>query len=95
MSRGKRKGYIEERSGKVRVNSSLQPEVYEKLDMLAAACGVSPTTLVNFFTELCLNNENIINYTQDQHRARSKFRVIPSKTDDGLQYILAEKRNRA
>lgn len=95
MNRGKKKGYIEQRSGKVRVNSSLRPEVYEKLDILAAACGLSPTTLVNYFTELCLSNENIIDYTQDQHRTRSQFRVIPTKTDDGLKYILAERRNRA
>jgi len=35
---------------------------------------------------MCLNNENIVNYTQD------RFRIIPSKTDHGLKYILAEKK---
>ena len=92
MDKGKRKGYVEQRSGKVRVNSSLAPEIYEKLDTLACACGVSATTLVNFFTELCLNNENIVNYTQDLYRTRSRFRIIPMKDDDGLKYIMAEKK---
>lgn len=95
MDREKKKGYIEQRSGKVRVNSSLAPGVYDKLDTLSAACGVSPTTLVNFFTELCLNNENIISYVQDQYKTRSRFRVIPSRVEGELKYIMAEKKNRA
>lgn len=92
MERGKRKGYIEQRSGKVRVNSSLEPALYEKLDKLACACGVSPTTLLNFFAELCLSNENIINHTQDQHKYTSRFRIIPSKMDGELQFIITEKK---
>lgn len=92
MEKVGRKGYIEQRSGKVRVNSSLEPSIYDKLDTLACACGVSPTTLVNFFTEFCLGNESIINFTQGQYKARSRFRVIPSKVDGDLKYILAERK---
>jgi len=95
MEKGKKKGYIEQRSGKVRVNSSLPPELYDKLDTLACACGVSATTLLNQIAELALGNENVINYLQDKYKNRSRFRVIPSRVEGDLKYIITEKKKSA
>ena len=53
---------------KIRVNSSLDKVVHEKLDRLAMACGITKTALAAYLVELCLDNENIINFVQDQYR---------------------------
>ncbi|MEW9673814.1 hypothetical protein ABLT31_34070, partial [Ammoniphilus sp. 3BR4] len=41
---------------------------------------------------LCLHNENIVNHMQEKFKRRSRFRVIPSKIDGELKFVLAEKR---
>ncbi|WP_134705078.1 hypothetical protein [Ammoniphilus sp. YIM 78166] len=82
-----------ERSDKrIRVNSSYSQSIHEKLDRLATACGIPKTALQTYLVELCLQNENIINYVQDQHKTQSRFRIIPSKVDGDLQFIFAEKK---
>ena len=68
---------------KIRVNSSLDKVVHEKLDRLAMACGITKTALAAHLVELCLDNENIINFVQDQYRESSRFRVIPTKVEGG------------
>jgi hypothetical protein len=87
--------YRTERSDKkIRVNSSLDKSVHEKLDRLALACGVSKTGLAAYLVELCLHNENIVNFVQDQHKESSRFRVIPSKADGELNFIFVEKKSK-
>lgn len=77
---------------KIRVNSPLSKPVHEKLDKLAVACGVSKTGLGAFLIEMCLDNENVINFVQQQFKERSRFRVIPSKVNGELKFMYVEKR---
>lgn len=74
-----------------RISSSYNPDTYERLHRMAAACGISPTSLQSFWVDLCMNNESIINYTQDYFRDKSLFRIIPTRIDGELNYIFAEK----
>ena len=80
---------------KIRVNSSFNKIVHEKLDRLAMACGVTKTTLAAYLVELCLHNENIINFVQDQYRETSRFRVIPTKVEGELKFIFTENKKRS
>ena len=77
---------------KIRVNSSLDKVVHEKLDRLAMACGTTKTALAADLVELCLDNENIINFVQDQYRESSRFRVIPTKVEGVVNFIFSEKK---
>jgi hypothetical protein len=91
-----KKGMRSERSDKkIRVNSSFNKMVHEKLDRLAMACGVTKTTLAAYLVELCLHNENIINFVQDQYRETSRFRIIPTKIEGELKFIFTENKKRS
>ena len=85
--------YRTERSDKkIRVNSSLSKGLHEKLDRLALACGTTKTSLAAYLIELCLHNENIVNFVQEQHKESSRFRIIPSKVDGELKFVFVEKK---
>lgn len=92
MGEGKEKARTERFDKKIRVNSPLTKEVHEKLDKLAIACGMSKTGMGAMLIELCLNNEGIVNYIQDQCKDRARFRIIPSKVGGELKFIYAEKK---
>jgi hypothetical protein len=92
MREGKERIRSERSDKKIRVNSSFNKTVHEKLDRLAMACGITKTSLAAYLVELCLHNENIINFVQDQYKDRSRFRIIPSKVDGELKFIFVEKK---
>ena len=92
MREGKERIRSERSDKKIRVNSSFNKTVHEKLDRLAMACGITKTSLAAHLVELCLHNENIINFVQDQYKDRSRFRIIPSKVDGELKFIFVEKK---
>ena len=92
MEKGRERVRSERSDKKVRVNSSFSKTIHEKLDRLAMACGMTKTKLAAYLVELCLQNENIINFVQDQNQKNSRFRIIPSKIDGDLKFIFAEKR---
>jgi len=83
-----------EEKGYKRVSSRYEEEEYIKLKRLSTACGITPTTLQTFFTRLCMNNETILNFTQQHFDDSSLFRVIPSKIDGKVELIFAEKPNK-
>ena len=72
---------------KIRVNSSLDKVVHEKLDRLAMGCGITKTALAAYLVELCLDNENIINFVQDQYRESSRFALFQLKLKGGKVYF--------
>ncbi|MEW9673502.1 hypothetical protein [Ammoniphilus sp. 3BR4] len=94
MKKRDKRIHTEQGAKRLRVSSTYteMPDIYEKLDRLATACGIRPTTLQTELVKLCLQNENIINYIQDRYRHCSRFRIIPSKLDGDLKYIFAEKK---
>jgi hypothetical protein len=77
---------------KVRVNSSYTKGVHEKLDRLATACGTTKTELAAYLVEFCLNNESVVKYVQEEFKDTARFRLIPSKVDGEITYIIAEKK---
>lgn len=79
---------------KVRVNPSISKSTHEKLDRLAVACGVTKTSLAACFIDLCLDNENIINFIQQQFIEQSRFRIIPTRMDGEYKFIFTEKKNK-
>jgi hypothetical protein len=81
----------EQKEKKTRVSSSYDSEAFEKLDRLSCACGISVTTLQTRLVEMCLNSEAIINEIQDKHKKRSRFRIIPTRVNNELHFIFAEK----
>lgn len=85
-----RKG--EGKDGRTRVNLTLYRESYEKLDKLSGAVSISPTRLAGILVDICLDNENIVNFIQDKYKKRSKYRVIPTKINGKTVYILADKK---
>lgn len=92
MREGQERVRAERSDKKIRVNSPLSKPVHEKLDKLAIACGMSKTGLGAMLIELCLNNEGVVNYIQDQCKDRSRFRIIPSRVDGELKFIYADKK---
>jgi hypothetical protein len=78
--------------GRLRVSSTYGDATFDKLDRLAAACGISRTTLQTELITLCLENESIINYIQEKYKNRSRFRIIPSRIDGNLKFIMVEKK---
>lgn len=79
---------------KIRVNSSFAQDVHENLDRLAMACGTTKTELAAYLVQLCLGNENIINFVQDQHDDTARFRIIPTKVEGKLKFVFTEKSKR-
>jgi hypothetical protein len=91
MKQERERSRSERSDKKIRVNSSFKKPVHEKLDRLAMACGTTKTQLAAYLVELCLKNENILNYVQEQYHDSSRFRIIPSKVDGEITFIFAEK----
>lgn len=77
---------------RLRVSSTYDHDLYDKLDRLACACGVSRTTLQTELIKMCLESESAINHIQERYKHKSRFRIIPSKMDGKLKYIFAEKK---
>jgi hypothetical protein len=93
MSSGEDRGANEQSGRRLRVSSTYDDDLFEKLDRLACAIGISPTTLQTELVKLCLSNENIINAIQDmpKYKRKARFRIIPSKVDGEIKFVFAEK----
>ena len=91
MREGEIRIRVERSDKKIRVNSPLSKPVHEKLDKLAVACGISKTGLGAYLIEMCLNNENVVNFVQQQFQDSSRFRIIPSKMGGELKFVFVEK----
>lgn len=81
----------EQSEKKIRVSSSYDADLFEKLDRLACAIGVSPTTLQTQFIKMCLDSEDMITEIQERYKRKSRFRIIPSRANGELKFIFAEK----
>jgi hypothetical protein len=88
----KKKG--ERSDGRFRLNSSFTEEKFDMIDKLAMACGITPTRLQKEFVLLCLENETVVNYMQEKFKRRSRFRVIPSRIEGKMKFILTEKKSK-
>jgi hypothetical protein len=82
----------EQRDGRMRCNSTYDLYTFELLDTLAMAIGIPTTTLQSKLVKYCLQNENMVNYIQSLYKRRARFRIIPSKLNGEIQYIIQQKK---
>jgi hypothetical protein len=72
-----------------RVNISLTNKQSFKLNRLAAACNMRPTTLAGLLIEKCLNNAEMVAELQKEYCTQSSYRVVVLNNGGELQYILS------
>jgi hypothetical protein len=75
-----------------RVGISLSNKDSFKLNRLATACQMKPTTLAGLLVEMSLNNADIVAELQREHCLYSAYKIIPIKNydTDELEYYLEE-----
>ncbi|PKG22739.1 hypothetical protein [Niallia nealsonii] len=71
-----------------RVNVSLTNKVNYKLNRLATACNVRPTTLAGMLIETCLNDPQIVNRLQDIYNVHTPYKVIPVQNKGEIDFII-------
>jgi hypothetical protein len=71
-----------------RVNVSLSNRNMSKLDRLATACNMKPTTLAGLLIEKAMNDSNYINELQDQYCTQKAYKIIPVNNNGELVFTL-------
>ncbi|RHW37336.1 hypothetical protein D1B31_16360 [Neobacillus notoginsengisoli] len=71
-----------------RVNVSLSNEFNRKLNRLATACNMRPTTLAGLLVERCLDSAEVIVELQKQYCLHSAYKIMPVKRNGELSYLL-------
>ncbi|MFS0822194.1 hypothetical protein [Bacillus sp. 1P02SD] len=73
-----------------RVNLSLSNSYNKKLNRLATACNMKPTTLAARLVELSLDNNKLVSQLQDEYCTHHAYRVIPVKKygSNDIEYLL-------
>ncbi|MCM3411445.1 hypothetical protein [Metabacillus litoralis] len=74
-----------------RVNMSLSNKYNFKLNRLATACNLKPTTLAGMLVELSLDNPELIEKLQSEYCTYSTYRVLPVKKGNEVEYLLEDK----
>ncbi|MFD2442951.1 hypothetical protein ACFSO7_03025 [Bacillus sp. CGMCC 1.16607] len=74
-----------------RVNVSLSNFQNQKLNKLATACNMRPTSLACLLIEKCLNNAQVVADLQKEYAIHSAYKVVPINHNGELQYILSER----
>jgi hypothetical protein len=76
-----------------RVNLSLTNKSNNKLNKLATACNMKPTTLACLLLEIGLDSSDLINKLQDEYNVHNAYRVVLVKDfrTNELQYVLNER----
>lgn len=73
-----------------RVNVSLDNQMNQKLNKLAIACSMKPTTLARVLIEKCLDDPVLVRQLQDEFAVYSAYRVIPVTIKGKLEYVLSD-----
>jgi hypothetical protein len=71
-----------------RVNVSLTNKQRYKLNRLATACNMKPTTLAGQLIELSLNNAELVNQLQKEYCTQTSYRVVLVNGAGELVYLL-------
>jgi hypothetical protein len=72
-----------------RVNVSLTNKQAFKLNRLATACDMKPTTLAGMLIEKGLNNARLVSELQREYCKESAYRVVVVNNDGELNYVLS------
>ncbi|CEG26029.1 hypothetical protein [Bacillus sp. B-jedd] len=75
-----------------RVNVSLSNACNRKLNQLATACNMRPTTLAGLLVERCLDSADVIADLQREHCLHSAYKIMPVKRGSELVYLLNDNR---
>jgi sulfur carrier protein ThiS len=73
-----------------RVNVSLTNKYSLKLNRLATACNLKPTTLAGLLIEKHLDNPQVVVELQKEYCLQSAYRVLLINKGGELQYVLNE-----
>lgn len=71
-----------------RVNVSLTNKQALKLNRLATACNLKPTTLAGLLIEISLNNAGLVDLLQKEYCTQTSYRVVLVNNDTELLYLL-------
>lgn len=76
-----------------RVNVSLSNKYKTKLNRLATACNMRPTTLACLLIERCLDDPSTVAELQEEFGVYSAYRVLPLMNYESgeLEYVLNER----
>lgn len=72
-----------------RVNISLTHKEAFKLNRLATACNIKPTTLAGVLIEIGLNDAKLVSELQREYCKESAYRVIVVNENGELNYVLS------
>jgi hypothetical protein len=72
-----------------RVNVSLTNKQAFKLNRLATACNIKPTTLAAVLIEKGLNNVGLVSELQKEYCTEKAYRVIVVNNNGELNYVLS------
>jgi hypothetical protein len=72
-----------------RVNVSLTNKQSSKLNKLATACNIKPTTLAALIVEKSLNNAQFVSELQKEYCTERAYKVVLINNHGELNYVLA------
>ena len=73
-----------------RVNVSLTNHFNQKLNKLAIACNMKPTSLAGLLIEQSLNNADLIAELQEQNSIHAAYKIVPVNNNGELLYVIHE-----
>lgn len=75
-----------------RVNVSMTNRMNQKLNKLATACNMRPTTLAGLLIEKSLDNVQLVSDLQREYAVHNAYRVLPIRNQGTIEYVLSERR---
>lgn len=75
-----------------RVNVSMTNKQHQKLNKLATACNMRPTSLACLLIEKSLNNIQLVSELQREFAIHTAYRVLPISRKGEIEYVLNERR---
>lgn len=75
-----------------RVNISMTNRMNQKLNKLATACNMRPTTLAGLLIEKSLDNVQLVSELQSEFAVHTAYRVLLIRNQGSIEYVLSERR---
>jgi hypothetical protein len=72
-----------------RVNLSMTNKLSLKLNRLATACNMKPTTLAGLLIERCLNDPRIVSELQKDYCTEKAYKLVFINNQGELNYVLS------
>ncbi|MEF7566378.1 hypothetical protein V4V35_25655 [Bacillus infantis] len=74
-----------------RVNVSITNASLSKLNKLATACSVKPTTLAGMLIDRSLDNPQLVSELQKEFAVHTAYKVLPVRRNGETQYVLNQR----